>query len=322
MSTLMAEPSLYRHPQLEIEGVFDINQNEESQPRLAHGQVDVGRVPISYTAGLPEQRIYDGWASFEPGFGGLKSTSRPLRNALSELGLITVTYGPARNDNDNPWTRLTRSQDTHIQTIEAIANDISKNPAIKRTAPDYKTIDFDRQVLIPHSMGGLAAVPYAEKQINNDNHNTSIDAIISLSSAGYGSPSFKQIAHAIPLGVGRAIRDELVPGLKNTDIAINPTNLARIIHYYGRNPGRTIGEALSCLTQDVRPAVKRLGEQGVKTAFIAFENDILIPPNEQISDVVDLYHVMPDSGHSAPQFEPKRVANMIVDSLHQLELTT
>ena len=315
MSTLVCEPSscdLNLQP-----GPENIADNNLPNPTyLAQGQVNLGQTTIQYTGEFPEERVYDGWASIQPGFGGYKRTSRALRHAMAEAGIATITYGPARDDDYNLWTRLTNSQEAHTRTLEAIAEAIPDNQVIRRTMPGGQDIDFDQQLLVPHSMGGLAAAPYAEK------HPSKVDAIINLGSAGYGSPTLAQLAQTVPGGIGRAIWNELIPGLRSAEISIRPINVARVVHYYARNPARTIGEMVACLKTDVRPSAQKLGEQGVKSAFIAFEHDCLIPPNNSIADNVEHYRVMPDSGHLAPQLKAQQVAQTVMASLRELHIAS
>jgi hypothetical protein len=74
----------------------------------------------------------------------------------------------------------------------------------------------------------------------------------------------------------------------------------------------------ACLTNDIRPKISKVGEFGVKTAFIAFEKDSLIPPNDQIADSVEVYDVIPGVRHSAPQFKAGQVADKIIDTVREL----
>ncbi len=296
------------HPPMP-EGVF---LPIEGNPfHVKHGLVEVSGQEIQYTGAYPEELKYDGVAITIPGFGGFKQTSRPLRTTLAQEGVATITYGPARDDDYNTADRLLNSQELHTKTVEAIIEDLRDNPYVRSEVPNGGKIDFDRIWLLPHSMGNLAAADFAEE------HYSQVEAITSLAGVGHGSPTLKQFLN--PLFIPKAalaIRHEVLPYLKSGLVDINAANAYRALHYYAKNPTRTIGEAIACLTTDLRPTYERLGELGVKTAFIAFEHDCLIPVNVQIAENVDQYREVRGTGHLAPMLKSARVVSHAIETLN------
>jgi pimeloyl-ACP methyl ester carboxylesterase len=278
------------------------------------GGVDIAGDSIPYTFECPEDRVYDGWIIIEPGFGGIKPSSRRLRHELAVLGIAAASYGPSRTGAEGLFDTFKNPQLLHERSVGAIIDDIASNPKIVHEIPRVKSLNLHRVTHLPHSMGGHAAIRHAET------HVTQTDALVSLATVGHGSPTIFGLLENLPLGIVRGLRHELIPYLGSGDIPLHPASIARIIHYFLRNPVRTSAEMISCLTDDLRPAVYNLGQLGVKTSYISFEHDCLIPPDESVGDVVTTYRMLRGLGHMAPQVEAKRVAREAADTLHDLHL--
>jgi pimeloyl-ACP methyl ester carboxylesterase len=278
----------------------------------AHGIVEAAGDSVIYTVEAPESPKYEGVGVIVPGFGGFKRTSRDLRHELALEGLTTVSFTPVRHDRQPVWTRLADSQSAHVETLGAVLADLPINKDVMVQLPRQ---DWRRHVLLPHSMGNLAAARYAEVDSG-----AQTEGIVSLAGVGLGSPSVLQLLETVPKGLPRALATELLPFLLARKVEITPRNVWRIIHYYASNPARTAGEMYACLSTDIRPTIHQLGAKGVTSAFISFEHDALIPPNPYIGNVVDYYTEMPDAGHMAPQLKAQRVARTIIGTLDALEL--
>lgn len=290
-------------------------QSSRIEPEVItmHGTVEAAGIPVEYTIeSAPDVVQYEGFGIIAPGFGGFKRTSRDLGHQLALAGITTARYTPVRRDDHCIWSRLSNSQQAHADTITAVAEDIAGDENARARLPN---IDFDRRILLPHSMGGLATTQHAREAPSGKT-----EAIINLASAGFGTPNLPQLAETVPKGLHKAIFQELIPFITSGKIDVTPLNFWRFVHYYGVNPARTVGEIYACLSTDVRPEVWALGKQGVRSAFIAFEHDSLIPPNEDLHDTVDYYEVMPDAGHMAPQLKAERVAKAISDAIDVLDI--
>lgn len=271
---------------------------------LVHGAVKAGSDTIRWSAQFPQQLRYDGIAMVLPGYGGIKQTSRGLREAMVEQGVPTVTYEPARRHHGPWWRGFLHPQQLHVQAIEAITDDLRANPVIRRSMPNGSVIDVGRQVLLPHSMGGLAAAYYAER------HPDTVEHIVNLAAVGYGHPTVHDIVR-IPLGLAASVRHEFVRGVMNGNLECSVRNLRDIIRYYVRL--QAVFEAMSCLREDIRPTISRLKDRGKKVGYIAFAHDILVPPHPEVADGLDHHEVLPGSGHLAPQIKARRVAAAILD---------
>lgn len=281
---------------------------------IAHGTVPTANSLIEYNAEFPETLVYDGWALIGSGFGGLEQTYRPLLHALALEGFFAATFTPQRNDDHSLWEQLSDPQQLHVDTIEALASAVPQNPEVREILGPYRLPNFKRLLLLPHSMHGIPAARYAAMRPDT------VDAILNLASVGYGSPTLGQLAITTPTGIIQALKHELIPYLTSGDIDISIANVLGFIHYFAKNPARTAGELISCLRTDIRPVAEQLDNRNVKNAFIAMQYDCLIPPNDNIADTVDLYHVLPGTGHLSPQVKAAKVARAAKATLQQLHL--
>jgi pimeloyl-ACP methyl ester carboxylesterase len=237
-----------------------------------------------------------------PGFGGFKRSSRKIRNALAQNEeFAAVSYEPSRHGgirND-----LLAAQKVHIDTVNVIIQDLADNQQLQ-DIPASHDIDYDRVVLVPHSMGGLPAVEHAYR------HPEDVSRIILMATVGSEA--------AVKLGfvprLGFSVKNELVPsaargkfgGIKDGGIM-----LSRAVKYYGSNPVRTVGEIASCMLADQREKIEALGELGVKTALYLLGSDELIPAERSASaagDLVDYVEIAEGLNHLAPQTCYEQVA--------------
>lgn len=264
-----------------------------------HGQ------EVNMTTEVPFSPTTDQVAYIIPGFGGIKASSDPLRSELARLGVTTVSYSPARKG-VTFLSDLLRSQDLHVDTINGITKRLADSSArySKHTEQRF-AFDPYKQLMVPHSMGGLAAANYAAQ--NPDN----ISAIVNLAAAGYGSPKLGALASDVPAGIIGGIWHELRPFARTQSADQAKQLLKTVLHYYASNPSRTIGEMYSCLSTDVRPQIAQLGN---RVAYLAFKYDILIPPSEEaVSGAVNMYHEFENMGHLGPQVKPNPIARKIIE---------
>lgn len=288
------------HPH-ESEGVFLLRSTQ-----LVQGQVEVDGKRSNWTLEIPEGELaYDGIAHFIPGYGGIKQTSRAPRGALASRGYATLTSDAFRGGVLCSGDDIRDPQRLHTRGQLAIAADLrNRRDEIVRKYPNGSNIDFDKKLLIPHSMGGAPAVAYAETESN------AVDMIINLATIGRGSPTLKDFLHVSPLDVAASIRHELVPAIKNGAIEMNVQNLYKIVHYYARL--RAVLEARSCLTLDLSERLADLQSSGIIVRNIDFEHDILVPTPPWRADVM-----MNNMGHLAPQCKAQQVAGKIIQLEHE-----
>lgn len=296
-----------------------IAESGEVQPNISqfHDQVKVGKNYVDFTLSIPHhrKRRYDGVAIIEPGFGGIKASSEGLMRSLAALGIATACYNPIRKDHEPLHFRLIKPQAIHTDTVAAIAHNLTHNSRLLSEAPEIKSINLHRIAHLPHSMGSQPAIDHALTNPENT------EMIINLATVGHGSPSIPQLLRNLPTGIPHGLLHEMLPGILHGHLEPSLFNLIQAAKYFAHNPFRTAGEAISCLTADLRPATKYLGQAGVKSAFIAFGDDCLIPQNPDIANGVDLYTVMPGFGHMAPQVRPQEVAHKIVDVMYELSIS-
>lgn len=301
---------LYAHPSIAQPGTGEV------PTVLIHGSV---RVPgahedTPWTLECPEELNYEGIVFLQPGYGGIKRSSRGERHANAAAGRATLSYDPARISS-HPLRNIRDSQALHTLTGEAILQEVSHSDNVRHFAPNARQLDFGRLLLSPHSMGGFPAVDLALKDPSR------VDSIVFKASAGFGFPTLATLKEINTGDFAAEVRDYLHSG------QIEPTlkNLYRILRYYLRKPSRTIGEARTCLTDDMRPKVMKLGELGVKMGFLGFERDPLIPTRhigDSVSLLVDRYEIMPGAGHLGPQLYPVETSARVFaihEAIHDLE---
>jgi hypothetical protein len=270
---------------------------------LVHRSVTVEGHEAEYTAEIPEERVYNGFFEFRPGFGGFKRTSRDLRNAMAQAGFITITSETIRSGGS-----LINPQACHAATAEAIAEDFRSSLDVRRSVPASSRLELNRMVTLTHSMGGLSVPDGAE-------------AVINLAPAGYGSPKLHELAASVPRGLEYTMKHELWPLATEQESMISPLNVLRLMKYFANV--RSAAEAISCLTNDVRPEISRRRDtEGLKVGTLAFACDWIIPPESLDGSVMDILDVMPEAGHFAPQVKPQDVVGHVKHMAEQLELVT
>lgn len=276
------------------------------EKHLITDRVEIGGAILKWTIQFPEELRYPGIIRIVNGFGGFKATSRGLREALVSLGYTACTEEPVRIKDVPSIDDLLDPQAAHVSTHREVGRALRSNPSFKKM-PNAKELDLDRTIWLPHSMGGLSVARFADEKPDE------AEAIINLMAAGYGSPTFYQIAKTLPRGIPAGIANELIPYLQSGYIDPDIENLRCIIGYYLKNPLRTAGEAWSCLHEDVRDRAKRLQKSGILLGYLAGEHDCLVPPDVSVAAYVDYHKVIKGMGHLGPQLKPNVVAANVSD---------
>lgn len=272
---------------------------------LIHGTVDVphAKDPVKYTVSVPHELTDSNVHLFVPGFGGFKRSSRKVRNALAQNeGIAAASYEPVRSA--GKYNDLFKAQKAHIDTVEAISQDLPNNRGLQELDA-AKKLSMLQLALLPHSMGGIAASHHANR------HPESVSKLILIATVGLegavmlgflprlGASGKKELFPPIVRGEFGGPRDAMIMGWK-------------VLKYYGSHPQRTIGEAGSCMAADIRPLIASARNKGVKTAMYLPANDQLIPalPSYAASgENVDYAEIADDLDHLAPQTRARRVAS-------------
>lgn len=276
-----------------------------------HGQVEViPGEPTDYTLEYPEGDQLDRIFPLFPGFGGVKLSSGPFSNAMARLGMPTVTVEPVRSDDRSNWERLTNPHAVHVETMEAALDDLKKTIGFELSS----ATDGPKAIPLAHSMGGEAALRYAER-----NHTTT-EAVILLATIGFGSPNVGKIIRKVPVGTPTAIREEVIPFLQNGELELSVSGARKAIRYYFRNPLRTVGEVVSCLTSDQSERAHRLRNLGIPTAYGQPVYDLLVQGADGARNDVTVVGEIDRAGHMFVQAKPGRAAHWVRGALNSLGL--
>ncbi|MEO5627806.1 MAG: hypothetical protein ABIQ89_02860 [Candidatus Saccharimonadales bacterium] len=287
------------------EGVFDSGKHHFFQ-----GEIEVGNDAVTWTLEVPENLVYEGLAIFVPGYSGIKGSSRGPRGAMASEGYATATYSPSRHGSS--WYETARNpQILHAKTIKAIGKSVAAHEGLLQHAPNIKTIGDGKKILLAHSMGGLGATEYG---IHNPED---VDAIFKLAAVGYGHPTLKELLQDVPTKAHLGLWHELIPTLRNGDIAPNLRNVRDMIRYFGGV--RALLEGNSCLRHDSRDDVAALREAGIFIGYQAYRYDILVRADESVADHVDHHSVMENAGHLAPIYKSQLVARHIAHVLQNIK---
>lgn len=289
------------HP-LKNEGVFNYGEMI-----VRSGQLQVQRDTVRWSFYIPENRVYDGYAVYVPGYFGIHHSSNAPQKELAQRGVATLTYSPARVGS-SWWETATDPQALHAQTIHDIGEHLLEQ-CIHKEAPDATNLNLEKMMLVAHSMGGLAATRFATLQPG------SVDIIYKLAACGYGHPTLPELAIDIPRGMVGFIRDELIPALSSGNIEPTIHNALDALNYLRHV--RALFEARSCLLEDSRPAIQAAREAGITVAYQAYERDMLVRPDISVADHVDHHEIVPEFGHLSPISRAGHIAEKITQFIMQ-----
>ncbi len=280
------------------------NQSQLPGVESIRGVVSIGRTPVAWTLDIPLNLTSPDMTVFIPGFGGFKATSREPRRALAAEGNASLSYGPARSCGSSVVQRLLHSADTHVATLEAITDSVVHHEDAKKTLSTFGVNPLS-QWLVSHSMGSSSGTPYAIR------HPDRISGITHLGAVGYGSPTPLDLLRKLPLGIAPGIAHELMPYLKSGHVDVHIRSLFQALGYYAQDPIRTLGEARTCLTTDLRDDTKSLSDLHINTGYIAAEHDCLVTPPEGNTELFHHFGIMPGSGHLFPQLKAAVMARQV-----------
>lgn len=274
---------------------------ETTPTTLFQGRVLVGEEPVDWTLEVPEQLRYNGIAIFVPGYMGIKQSSRKPRNALANEGIAALSYSPSRGGGESRLVSLKDPQLLHVETLRLItANLVERQDEIVKTVPNGNLLDFQRFILVLHSMGGLAGPRFALQEAGK------VEMLVGYATVGFGHPTLQELLKDIPTGLGGSIQHELIPAFTMGAIELSLRNMRDFIRYYARL--RVISEGISCLTGNVLDEVEKLDDRGVPYHYYGFGKDILVRPDQTVSEYVTSYSLLDRYGHLAPQVKARKVA--------------
>lgn len=271
-----------------------------------------------YKGAFPEQRQLEGVALLISGCGGDMKSSEDLMAWLASNGIANLIYDPLRDSNATVKENLFDPQLLHAQTVDAIFSDLRANTILQSSIPDSSTLDYDTRLLLPNSMGGLAAVRYLISLNPSEQKNTN-HSIIFLQSVGFASPTPRKLVDAAPTNAVNCVRSEIFPYLLDEGLTGIPKKLGRLAFFYGRRPDRTAGELASCVTNDITAKVRDLGKAGVRSAFLISAGDLFVPKPD-VQGVVDIEAVLHERGHFAAQLHASDTALAVLAVAQQLDV--
>jgi len=270
---------------------------------MAAGSFQIGREEVDWRLRVPEHLAYNGLAVIVPGFMGIHGSSSEPGKALAAQGIPSATYQPARKG-ISWYETVARPQVLHAKSVHEVGKAIASSSEIARFAPNAADIDFDRRLLVAHSMGGLGATLYAKK------HPHMVDGIFHEASCGFGHPKLHEIAMDVPREAHLGLWHELIPSLLRGHIVPGRENIRDLLDY--ALTFRTLLEANSCLRHDARPDTAELrSEHGIKIAYQAYEHDILVRADPDVAPHVDHFEIMAHAGHLAPIRKAGAVATRV-----------
>lgn len=297
-----------RNPHMNGDFLLEEDIPPTDQPEIyhAHGAVAVRGSKVRYTVAASENcQDGDGVIIFGNGFSGFKSSSSGIRDAGAAAGEYTVSLDTLRHDKNGPWNNLAKPHEGQVDALSVVVEHLKQNNEVKKNLPGGNDIDFDNITLELHSMAGITGTMFAAQ------NPAIVSRIRYLAAAGFGGPNIIQLARELPLNGFGAIINDVVPIIKNENFQPIRKTFARLVRHH-RRIDRSVGEILSCLYEDMR---KSASELEIPTSYLAFEDDVLVPPDHKIANHVDIYGVMPNIGHCAPQHSPAEVLKHV----HELE---
>lgn len=309
--------------QLEASNVFELPLNRterevtERDQQLQRvipyfGELTVHNSDITYELRMPENQKYGAIAMLAPGFGGVKSAMDPLGDELAQRGMANVTWTPGRWG--KTWLAdLLRPQDLHVDTMHGITNHMANNLSIiRRKAPNPELIDPFKKFVITHSMGGFAGTRYTAEVEDSAESEDVIEAILHLAAAGFGNPKLSQLATDVPLGIYGGVKHELVPFIgQQTQQGRRNETAKDVKNYFGTNLVRVVGEAISCLTGDVRSVSRSLR---APSTYYGLQHDILVRTNSSVAQHVGEYEELEGMGHLAVQMKVAKIADKVIEA--------
>lgn len=264
-------------------GVLKLDSLTEVSPSdVIEGDVTVNGDPVHWMLRRPAEETPGEVMVLLRGLGTTLQSYAAFSRAAARSGHTVLATSSARHGSDR--------RDPHSANLDTISAAID---AASKKAGD--SASFDNLLLMAHSHGGIPAIKLAESQPDN------VRLIINAGAVGYHGLELGYITRNLPRGILLGLKHELWPAVADGSIEVSRKHLADFLHHNFKNPAQTLKELWSCMSHDLRPSAARLRAAGVLIGYIAFEHDSLVPPNPETASNVDVYRVMPDSGHMAPQ---------------------
>lgn len=307
----MAQPASYETQTL---GYLEALESDAPQPtQKFHG---LARLPelhedIEWTLEVPEDDLaYDGLVLLVPGLGCIKRHSRGERHANAAAGEASVSFAPARSS-ERPLEDIFSAPKLQARAADVVITDVQNRLRSDAAIPNRSQIDPYRITMSPHSMGGFAATTVSLWRSDE------IEAVIYKASVGFGSPDWKAL-HQIRLGRTSL---EIMDYLGSDQVKVTLRTIGKSVKYFLGNPARSLGEVAACLSHSMAEEVAALSEEGIPTAYLGFGRDGLVPvkaAEPAARKLVDIFEVIPEFGHLAPQRHPNETAAAVRDLRRRL----
>jgi pimeloyl-ACP methyl ester carboxylesterase len=297
--------------------IFIPSQREEGfLYQTVRGHVEVDGVLTNYTADIPLELKSPEMLAYIGGFCAFKKTMRPIGQATAEQGRANLRVKPVRGSDRSVWKDLTDATGVHVDTIDAVLNDITTNPMLQDTENGSK-IEFNFVDLVGHSYGGDPIAQYALE------HSDNVRNVVFHKAVALEDPS----VFNFPPRLKPFFTQELAPVIRHHDSDFSLSDIVRLGRHALADPFQTIGEMYACVRADNREAITHLGYLGVGIVIITGKKDNLIIPQPardfaaelaKNSDIVSHY-VELETDHLGPQKEPVYEGGAVIDAIEAIE---
>lgn len=239
------------------------------------------------------------------GFGGIKEAYTDLDTTFALNGRRSISFKPIRKQGYRGRLDIRHRVNPlklHSQGAYAVMRAVQEEHGIEQ---------FD---VAGHSLGGVAGTDVAR------HHPNLVRSLILMGSAGLEDHNLSVMATRIP----NFLKDELMPALPILRERHGSSTIVKEFEYLLESPSRTLTEMIAVSRADITNRVRLVGQLGVKTAALQFNEDrLFFTENVRTKSAwaFDEFRVYPDmfAGHIAPQIDPEGVALESLDIIKQLK---
>lgn len=239
------------------------------------------------------------------GFGGIKEAYTDLDTTFALNGRRSISFKPIRKQGFRGRLDIRHRVNPlklHSQGAYAVMRAVQEEHGIEQ---------FD---VAGHSLGGVAGTDVAR------HHPNLVRSLILMGSAGLEDHNLAVMASRVPA----FLRDELVPALPILRERYGSSTIVKEFEYLLESPSRTLTEMVAVSRADITNRVRLVGQLGVMTAALQFNEDrLFFTENVRAKSAwaFDEFRVYSDmlAGHIAPQIDPEGVALETLDIIQVLK---
>lgn len=239
------------------------------------------------------------------GFGGIKEAYTDLDTTFALNGRRSISFKPIRKQGYKGRLDIRHRVNPlklHSQGAYAVMRAVQEEQGIEQ---------FD---VAGHSLGGVAGTDVAR------HHPNLVRSLILMGSAGLEDHNLAVMASRVPA----FLRDELVPALPILRERHGSSTIVKEFEYLLESPSRTLTEMVAVSRADITNRVRLVGQLGVMTAALQFNEDrLFFTENVRTKSAwaFDEFRVYSDmlAGHIAPQIDPEGVAQETLDIIQVLK---